>query len=414
MLGIYIKLGEIAKNQSFVLAKTLRVLPPGGGFPGPLAVLRELGAFLAHRSSETLLLEVEQELRRHFLSEEKSSLFFDFTSSGKSSLYKIALEVGRGKKAPVAAISSYTCPDIAAVLVKAGYSLSLFDIDPLTLQPKIEGLSASVDLLLLSNLFGLVDQFPDLTSKIVIIDDACQAGLSHIGGIKVGTRGDYGISSFGRGKVFPGIGGGLSLQHFPIETSPDFDTEKTTLVFDILKSQLMWFCQFPMIYRFPASIKSLGLGTTVYKSNFVRGPISLGRLLITLTQLRDVKNRIDLYRRNSDLWHSNLTNLRVEEPLSKRDLPDRSGTTLIRYPIIVLGEEGRRDRILSKLRRSGLGASGSYPCVLSDYQELRGKILDVVDSGARKVASSILTLPVHKFLRESDIQNTVRIIKETD
>jgi len=84
--------------------------------------------------------------------------------------------------------------------------------------------------------------------------------------------------------------------------------------------------------------------------------------------------------------------------------------TPIRYPIL-LPNEATRDRVWKRLHKAGLGATCSYPRVISDYAGIKAEVIEAHETGARQIAARILTLPVHRYLREKDIEATRDIIK---
>ncbi len=69
-----------------------------------------------------------------------------------------------------------------------------------------------------------------------------------------------------------------------------------------------------------------------------------------------------------------------------------------RYPFRVREPE-TRDRVLAALDRAGIGATASYPLSLADVPEVIARVpaADRSCPGARRRASTIVTLPTHAY-----------------
>ena len=85
---------------------------------------------------------------------------------------------------------------------------------------------------------------------------------------------------------------------------------------------------------------------------------------------------------------------------------------LLRYPLILKSKE-KRDRILEELKRRGLGATGSYPVPLNEQPGAAG-YFDRKESypNAKFISERILTMPLHEYVTESDIEKMTGIIQE--
>ena len=190
------------------MPRSLRVLPPGGGFAGPLRVFSNFYIHWKEGDDESALQWFGERVGDFFPN--RRAYFY---SSGKKGLLALAEQISKKHKKPVVSLSSYTCPDLIACLAEKNFSFRFFDIDADSLEPRIEEQHLSSDLLLLSNLFGLADSFPkSVSEKTIVLDDSCQAALSSSAGKRVGARNNaFGLLSFGRGKSLPGLGGGCLL-----------------------------------------------------------------------------------------------------------------------------------------------------------------------------------------------------------
>jgi len=392
------------------MPRTFRVLPPGGGFASPYSLL---SASLQLRQSKRQDISTKQILKRALQSAFgcESTIV---TGSGKEAIYLIA-EAHKKKhqlKNPICNVSAFTCPDVASALLKAGYKLRLFDVDQTSLEPiypiptdrEVKG----EELLLLSNLFGFPDKRPKTNS--FIIDDACQAGLSYLRGERVGSRGDAGVLSFGRGKAFPGPGGGAILLNSALEIDSLPAISRKHLFSQTAKMFLLWALQTPQLYRLPVSLPFLHLGQTEFLKDLSREPSRRGASLSAFVQLGNSQSRSSVFTSNSYRWEEALAGLELRRVFNERHYSPGDRISPIRYPVIFPNKE-TRDRAWKEFQLEGLGATCSYPAALSDYPQLADSIVSSSDDGAKIIADTLLTLPVHRYVKQRDIERTVKILK---
>lgn len=114
-------------------------------------------------------------------------------------------------------LPGYTCYSLASSVVRAGLKIRVYDLDPRTLQPDIESIvrnrSSRTLAIIHQHLFGIPMPIEGITSlaketDITVIEDAAQALGGRLNGKALGTLGDFGLFSFGRGKPLPLGGGG--------------------------------------------------------------------------------------------------------------------------------------------------------------------------------------------------------------
>ena len=204
-------------------------------------------------------------------------------SSGRAALTTIiralhALRPGR----TVVVIPAYTCYSVAASVVRAGLSIRLCDIDAQTLDfdyTQLEDIiareSAEILAIIPAHLFGLpsdIDRLKNITSghNIFIVEDAAQA----LGGVyrenKLGTKGDVGFFSLGRGKSITTVEGGIIVTNGDdiargIEKQVR-RTKQCSMTPLIIKALLLVLFIHPGLYWFPKSLSFLKIGKTIYLS----------------------------------------------------------------------------------------------------------------------------------------------------
>ena len=189
------------------LYKNLAWYPPAETY---IPVYAILGAFL-HSSGDF------EKTLCNYLGVSKCVL----ANSGRALLY-LLLEALKRKDGGIRVevlVPGYTCYSVAASIAKAGLIIRVYDLDPATLQPDFNSLRKSTSgktlAIIFQHLFGIptpVDEFEEIAQKTgtPLIEDAAQALGGSIDGHLLGTIGDFGFYSFGRGKPLPIGGGGRS------------------------------------------------------------------------------------------------------------------------------------------------------------------------------------------------------------
>lgn len=403
-----------------------RALPPAGGFAPPVKISGTLSATLLARGSVTVFQQLENQLQ-YFLPAGEVVI----TGSGRAALVALfrALRKCRGVEEIV--IGAFTCPDIASAAHCAGVKLVVRDISPQTLelqQPLPEARAPRA--VLLSNLFGMVDDLDPYRDDEIIIDDASQSYLSFRKGVRCGARaGSAGILSFGRGKALSGVGGGAVIlgtgngrgtRDDHITGSQDVAKELQSALSDFERSSLTAnarqglfavassLLERPGLYWFPFGIPQLGLGESKYSPHVQLRHMSGMQAAVALTQLYRAEQLASFQRSMALRWHSELSSLPVVHPVTERAGAEFIGVVPTRYPVLVPSEA--RPRIAKAL--AALGVSRSYDRALVEYEGIDPVLGgDLECPAAREVARRLLTLPVHANVSERDIEEIVKVMR---
>lgn len=134
-------------------------------------------------------------------------------------------------------LPGYTCPALAKVILDAGLTPRLVDIDPLSFSYPLAALSTAVNSTTLAVIvvhpFGIpVAMGPALAAArsvgAFVIEDAAQAMGARVDGRHVGTRGHVGLYSLGPGKALA-LGGGGVLATSDLNLAEALAAEWTTL-----------------------------------------------------------------------------------------------------------------------------------------------------------------------------------------
>jgi perosamine synthetase len=325
-------------------------------------------------------------------------------SSGKAALTTAlrALQALTGRTKVI--LPAYTCYSVPSAIVKAGLvpipcdiARGTFDYDYGQLQPMI---GRDILCALSVHLFGIPSDTRRLKERcapegIFVVEDAAQAMGVEADGELLGTRGDIGFFSLGRGKnVTCGSGGlivsneaeiamrlGSSIGPYPGGIAGDLRT------FAELAAMSMFIS--PRTYWLPAGIPSLKLGETIFHPDFPVHALSnfQARVLAgwpeRLATLNAVRREMGSYYRR-----------RISAaPERGADVP------YLRFPVIVGGSEVR-DRILQVGKE--LGISAMYPASVGAIPQIRGMLSQHRFPEADRVAASLVTLPTHPLLTDQD------------
>jgi dTDP-4-amino-4,6-dideoxygalactose transaminase len=391
------------------LISNWRNLAPAGGFSSLSDIFTVWNKLRQITKTEELNLSTTaQKLFRQKLNITQMS----FTASGKDALFRVFAKAREQGKTSIL-VSAYTCPDIAVAAVKADLKIYQLDIDSNSLEPNPNtiGISISESVLVLSNLYGLIDALEpwrQTDSNLLIIDDGCQATLSKDDNCNVGVRpGTIGIFSFGRGKAFCGVGGGAIVNFSDTECPPSIINLSKEII-DLSKSVIFSLFENPYLYRFPSVVPFLHLGETKCEIEFSSEQMSTIQKIVAVAQLYEADSRTCIFHKNSELWCDQLKDLELILPVKVRARPELQ-ISPIRFPVIFPSSK-IRDKAYRQLRRCGLGASCSYPHILSDFMELKSHCINLDAPRAKDIATRIMTLPVHGYLQASDVTKTRDII----
>ena len=330
-------------------------------------------------------------------------------SSGKAALTIIlnALKsLSPGKNEVL--IPAYTCFSVPSAIVKAGLRVSLCDIDPATLDFDYKLLEESIHektlCVIPTHLFGIpsdVDKVKGICRErgIFVVEDAAQAMGGADKGKMLGTGGDAGFFSFGRGKNITCGSGGIIVTNSDriaeaIAEHYD-DLESPTITEDLrefVKLILMKIFIHPALYWFPSGISSLQLGQTRFYKDFPVKKMSGMKAGV----LRDWKVRLEQANQARKKTGAFLREqLQLDKKNRKGDIP------CLRLPVLMTCREVR-DRVYSFSQAEGLGLSPMYPSPINEIEELKGDLDGRAFPSAKQVSERLLTIPTHHLLSKKD------------
>jgi len=294
-------------------------------------------------------------------------------------------------------IPGYTCYSVPAAIVKAGLKFRFYDVDPYTLNPDRRSLEENCGkhtlAVISQHLFGLPMDLRVITeissgAGIYHIEDAAQAFGGRYHGKSMGTAGDFGLFSFGRGKPLPLGGGGalISQRHNIAEMMPPMGAKTNWRSW--MMNAMTQIVARPGLYGF-AEMLPLGLGETVFDPNFKTGDVPLTQKKM-LKSMMTCLPALNAHRRAvASIYRNSIkTNCLVFEP-------EDSEPVYPRFPVIA--KNGILPRDLWRL-----GVRRMYPNALNREARIAAHAIEPAQKirGAEHLAQRLVTLPTHHAIDE--------------
>jgi perosamine synthetase len=385
-----------------------RTLPPAAA---PIT-WRDVGRGLAGSLSPDRTRRArEEEIRRAF------GVDHVFLVSSGSAALTLALEAMKTRSARTGVvIPAYTCFSVPAAVLAAGLrpipcdiNPSTFDFDHALLRQTI---SADTLCVVAHHLFGVPSDIGRLrglceANGCFLLEDAAQAMGVEYDGRKLGTMGDVGIFSLGRGKnITCGSGGILVTRNASLGDavaeqyhrlrSPD----PSQALADVVKLVLMTVFVRPRLYWIPAAMPFLHLGETTFPTDVPVHRMS-GMKAGLLRGWRARLDRCNGVRSETARYFSHRLPLALA----------RGGThPYLRLPFRVKNAS-EKHKLYTLSRRRGLGLSAAYPTPISEIPGVR-----IADGrqfpSAKRVAASLVTIPTHHLVSDGDMTAIVELCRD--
>jgi dTDP-4-amino-4,6-dideoxygalactose transaminase len=389
------------------MMKIGRVLPPTAAPLGLTDLCHGLAAMLTPTRA---LARLEHEVRQHFGVEH---VFLVSSGTAALTMTFIALRATSSRREVV--IPAYTCPSIPAAVLKAGLEPKLCDVDPRTFDFDRAQLESALNdetlAVVAHDLFGIqadIDLVRAMCQArgIIIVEDAAQALGMEYNGRKLGTAGDIGIFSLGRGKTITcGSGGIVVTNSKAISRALAEQVERLrtpTFVHCLVELvHLLVMATFirPGLYWMPAAVPWLRLGETTFPRRIVVARLSGMKAGL----LRGWQRRVQQINRVRSSTSAYFTR---ELGLTPPAGPEHA---YLRLPIRV-ATGPQKAGLHSQSQKRGLGLSLAYPVPLNEIPELRNRFSGQHFPSARRVADTLLTLPTHHWLSARDKKAIVECV----
>ena len=376
-----------------------RTLPPAAA---PLRCSDLCHGVLGMLSPEQSIRTLEDSIRGYF-----GATHVFLVSSGKAALTMALMGLKASSARTEVVIPAYTCFSMPAAVISAGLKPILCDINPSTFDFDHEQLEATLSdntlCVVAHHLFGIPSDIEGVRALcrqrgIVVIEDAAQAMGVESDGRKLGTLGDVGIFSLGRGKnITCGSGGIVLTQSDRIADSvraqwPHLDAPlPAETLKDFAKLVFMAIFIRPRLYWIPAALPFLRLGQTIFPKT-----VSVKRLSgMQAGLLHDWQRRLhQSNQRRSETAAS------VSRQMSLTP-PKGPSHPYLRLPFFASTPQ-RREHIHSFAERRGLGLSLAYPTPINEIPEISHLFDGKRFPSARRVSEHILTIPTHQWISEKD------------
>ena len=371
------------------------MIPPAAAPISARDLFRGLSGFFSNGNSGKL----ENEIGEYFGAE-----FVFLVSSGKAALVLILEGLSSLRARKKVLIPAYTCYSVPSAIVKSGLEIVPCDVEMDTLDfdyLKLERLADDQTLCIVSTeLFGIpsdIDRTRRICTEkgIFLVEDAAQAmGVSHEGR-KLGTLGDVGFFSLGRGKNITcgsggiivtdseEIAGALRGPYNQLKIESLQNTAKT-----LIELSLMEVFMNPYLYWLPNGLPFLKIGETHFNSKikmFRLNRVKYG-LLENWRQKLDSLNKTRTYAAED---YKNTLNLNREIGIYSKKIP------YLRFPVYLKNEEEKRN-ICNEYKRVGI--SSMYPGPINTINEIQEAIGNSLCSTSAMIARKLVTLPTHSFV----------------
>jgi dTDP-4-amino-4,6-dideoxygalactose transaminase len=390
-----------------------RVVPPAAA---PLGAIDLLYGVKGLFSPARALRRLEAGIRAYF-----GVRHVFLVSSGTAAL-TLTLRAVRRLSSPTdrldVLIPAFTCFSVPAAVRHAGLRPTLCDIDAETFGFDFglleQAMTETTLCAVAHHLFGIptdVDRVKAVCQPrgILVVEDAAQALGVWSNGRPVGTTGDVGVFSFGRGKNVTCGSGGL------IVTNSDRVAASIRELYDRLPEPplrvvLAQFVQIallalfvrPAFYWLAAAMPFLRLGETIYPAHVAIARLS-GMKAGILHRWRSLVSTANAQRSDTAAEFERRFARAADGKRQRGGDLHRNGSrrAYVRLPLLAASRE-ERDRLCRRSRERGLGLSAGYPSPVSEIPELRALFAGTRFRVARDVADRLLTVPTHHWLSARD------------
>ncbi len=387
-----------------------RTLPPAAA---PLHLRDLWSGFKGFLAGETYLKNLEEGIKEYF-----GVRHVFLVSSGKAALYLIlrSLKSLRPVRSEVL-IPAYTCFSVPSAIVRAGLKVTLCDIDASSLDfdRKLleEGVTDETLCVVPNHLFGIPSRMDDIVRlcrkrNVFVLEDAAQAMGGRHGGRFLGTIGDVGFFSLGRGKsVTCGSGGIIVTNSDAISRAIEKEYSRLSFprtkdnVGEYLKAVMMSLFIRPQLYWIPAALPFLKLGRTVFDSRFPVMRLSPMQAGLCIDWRRRMETAMNVRKEQAAMF---CRRLKGQEPAG-----GVSALPYLRLPFIVENRDRKR-KICTASQRKGLGITQMYPFPINDVPQIAHRFARAAFPVARFVADRLVTIPLHKWVSDKDRDEMARLL----
>lgn len=347
-------------------------------------------------------------------------------SSGRAAMamiFKLLKAENTDTKRNEIIIPSYTCYSVAAAADIAGLMVRVCDIEPQTLSYDKEQFNtidfSKVLCIVTGNLYGFPNDLTYLESiakehGCYLLDDSAQSMNAMIDHRYAGTFGDIGLYSLDKGKNITSLQGGIIVTNndkLANKINNKIDSLSTPSAsqsyLDVIKLLIYSVLIHPVLYWIPARISFLGLGKTIYTTDYIYTQYSSALSNMSYMLFERIDEITDKRKENNKKILKILNKLKYVKHISPVNETTKPGYL---RTVIYVSNKNIKKNIIDSLNKNGIGATCSYPeslATLKDIDNFR-IIHNNTCTGGKYIADHIITLPNISFLSNNDI----KIIKD--
>jgi len=314
-------------------------------------------------------------------------------------------------------LPSYTCYSVPAAAEIADLKVRICDINPQTLGYDLDQLN-SVDFsnvlaIVTANLYGNPDDLSALEAiaskhNVILLDDSAQSMNARIDGRYAGTFGDIGLYSLDKGKNITSIQGGIivtnndklaELIKLEIDKLPEPSFKQK--IVESIKLVIYSILLRPWLYWIPANISALGLGNTIYTTDYLFTKYSKHLASISFRLFSKIDKITSQRCQNAKKIRNALNSVTGIEQIK---ILDNANSCCLRLAIIINDSEAR-NKLIESLHIIGIGATPSYPMSIAELNEVSKftSIHNHKSDNGQYIAKHIITIPTSPYLNNSDI-----------
>jgi dTDP-4-amino-4,6-dideoxygalactose transaminase len=355
--------------------------------------------------------------------------------SGTAALYFILEGLKEISNKKTVIIPSYICPLVPLAIARAGLKVEVCDIAGESFDfdcRQLELLCAeNKDILAIipAHLAGIPVDFNrvEIIAKkygIFTVEDCAQSLGARYNGKKVGSLADFSFFSLARGKGLTIYEGGVAISNNK-EYSWALERKIRKLSYNNVFSETLkvlelfgyWIFYNPYLFWFVFGLpqifwnmrgRNLKAQAEEYTLNFGTHNVSKLRKLFGHASFWRLEDEVNKQRLKAGYYISELQNVNGLKIIKEKEADTAT------YPFLVLlfDDLQKRLRVLGNLQKKGLGASIVYTSAIANYDYLQDIVPQRNCSAAASLNCKQITLSTNAFLKQKDLAEAVKIIKE--
>jgi perosamine synthetase len=255
--------------------------------------------------------------------------------------------------------------------------------------------------------------------NVYLIDDTAQAMGAKLNGQMLGTYGDIGFFSLGRGKNMTTIEGGIILSNSDelatllqkkIAVLPKL--AKVNRLTNFVKLAFLAIFLPPQRYWFVAKLPFLKLGKSEFSTRFKITRYSRFAAGLGLSLLPELSHNNEVRAMNTTMLNETIKNLH-NQLLRAIDIAATTEPAYSRFPLLFSDRE-LRDKVYHQMPQFGIGASRMYPSSIDKIPHISRYLARRQDHFpiSHLVAETILTLPTHPYVTKKDLTKMQQILSQ--